>query len=78
MGRLKSDSFALTISNEGKTGIFPSAYLLYILYLFLKTKLEELESVIEVHDGKPFLVIFIVNSESLKCHDQTVLGHMIK
>ena len=61
-----------------KLAFFHLLIWLYILYLFLKTKLEELESVIEVHDGKPFLVIFIVNSESLKCHDQTVLGHMIK
>ena len=36
MGRLKSDRFALTISNEGKTGIFPSAYLIIHFVLIFK------------------------------------------
>lgn len=47
MGRLKSDGFVQTISNEGKIGIFPSAHLIIHFVLIFKVKLE-LESVIEV------------------------------
>lgn len=67
MGILKSDGFALTISKEGKTDIFPSAYLIIHVVLIFKAKLEELKSVVEVQTGKHFLDIFIMNPESFKC-----------
>lgn len=56
MERLKSDGFAQTISNKGKIGIFPPAYLIIHILLIFKAKLEELES--EVQNEKAFLSHF--------------------
>lgn len=51
---------------RGKTGILPSAYLIIYFKLIFKAKLEELESIVEVQNGKYFLFIFTMNFESLK------------
>lgn len=50
-----------------KLTFFPSAYLIIHVVLIFKPRLEELKSVVEVQTGKHFLVIFIMNPESLKC-----------